>query len=228
MRRRGTSRVSRLDSLWRPRLQHLRPMRPMRLAALAAALLGAACAQPDPADPALVLREALAVHQASLAGIAPRPPAAGGEGSVAPPTPPSPLASRDREANAPAMAGQLVGHPPGTITGWLGAPGLRREEGEAEIWHYQGPQCHLDLFLYRGDAPGAGLLVAFAAARAIGTARRGEAACLRDIARGATAPASVTPGLAPGLAPGSTRGSTPEADLGAAGETPAPEAARGV
>ncbi len=181
---------------------------PLRLALLAALLLGAACAQRDQADPMVVLQEALASHQASLAGIAPRPVAAGGEASVAPSTPPPPLRPRTAAAGAsPTMAGQLVGHPPGAVLGWLGQPRLRREEGHAEIWHYQGPQCHLDLFFYREDAPGAGLLVAFAAARAIGTARRGEAACLQDIARGASAP--------------SIPASTPE-------DPPRPEPARGA
>ncbi|MGK7861026.1 hypothetical protein [Falsiroseomonas sp. E2-1-a4] len=181
------------------------PLRWLRLPTLASLLLGAACAQPDRADPVVVLQEALASHQASLAGIVPRPVAAGGEGSVAPSTPPAPLPSRNAAAGAPpAMAGQLVGHPPGAVLAWLGEPRLRREEGHAEIWHYQGPQCHLDLFFYRDDAPGAGLLVAFAAARAIGTARRGEAACLQDIARGATAPS--VPASAPEEAPEPVRG----------------------
>jgi hypothetical protein len=83
------------------------------------------------------------------------------------------------------MAGQLVGQPPDVITRLLGEPRLRREEGAAEIWHYQATQCHLDLVLYREDGPQPLMRVAFAAARAVGTARRGEAACLRDIARGA-------------------------------------------
>jgi hypothetical protein len=107
------------------------------------------------------------------------------------------------------MAGQLVGHPPDAVLAWLGEPRLRREEGHAEIWHYQGPQCHLDLFLYREDAPGAGLMVAFAAARAIGTARRGEAACLQDIARSVPS----TPASAPVELPEATP--APEPTLGA-------------
>ncbi|MBU8536882.1 hypothetical protein [Falsiroseomonas tokyonensis] len=158
-----------------------------RVGLLLLAGLATGCAQPDRADPALVLQEALASHQASLAGIAPRPAAAGGEGTLPPPpqpaTHPAAIVQGLREA-PPTMAGQLVGHPPDRVTAWLGAPRLRREEGQAEIWHYQGPQCHLDLVLYRDDAPGGGMRVAFAAARAIGTTRRGEAACLRDIARG--------------------------------------------
>jgi hypothetical protein len=79
------------------------------------------------------------------------------------------------------------------VVQWLGAPRLRREEGPAEIWHYQASQCHLDLVLYREDGPQPTLRVAFAAARAVGTARRGEAACLRDIARGAARPGPAGP-----------------------------------
>ncbi|MBU8544364.1 MULTISPECIES: hypothetical protein [Roseomonadaceae] len=154
------------------------------MAAMLVALLSA-CAQPDPADPVVVLQEALAAHQASLAAIAPRPAAAGGEGSVAPAVPPPPRTTARDPGAAPGMAGQLVGHPPDSIATWFGEPRLRRMEEGAEIWHYQGPQCHLDLVFYRDEAPGGMLRVAFAAARAIGTSRRGEAACLRDIARGA-------------------------------------------
>lgn len=152
-------------------------------------LLPMACAQLDPADPGSVLQEALATHQASIGGIALRAPAAGGEVS----TPPAPAPPRPAAANSgtpPAMAGQLVGQVPETITQWLGEPRLRRAEGAAEVWHYAATQCHLDIVLYREDGPQPTLRVAFAQARAVGTARRGEAACLRDIARGA----AVRPG----------------------------------
>lgn len=153
-----------------------------RLPSLLLLVLPIACAAPDPADPAQVLQEALANHQASLAGIVPQPVAAGGEGS-GPATPPVTRAAEP--GSAPTLAGQLVGQGPETVTRWLGEPRLRRSEGSAEIWHYQATQCHLGLVLYREDGDRQGLRVAFAAARAVGTARRGEAACLRDIARGA-------------------------------------------
>lgn len=149
-------------------------------------LLPMACAAPDPADPAGVLQEALASHQASIAGLSPRPVAARAESGEAV----SPRAAV-RPASAaldtpPTAAGQLVGQPTEIVTRLLGEPRLRRQEGEAEVWHYQALQCHLDLVLYREDGPRPVLRVAFAAARAVGTARRGEAACLRDISRGST------------------------------------------
>ncbi|MGG5886867.1 hypothetical protein ACLF3G_06970 [Falsiroseomonas sp. HC035] len=157
----------------------------MRFRALLLPLsLLAACATQDPADPALLLQEALASHQASLSGISPHPAAAGGEGSAARPAAAGHPPVAQLGGSLPAMAGQVVGHGPAAVTSWFGEPRLRREEGSAEIWHYQAEQCHLDLVLYRDEAPGGGLRVAFAAARAVGTARRGETACLRDIARG--------------------------------------------
>ncbi len=156
-----------------------------RAVSLLALLLPVACAAPDAADPAAVLQEALASHQASIGGIAPGTAAARGERAGA-----SPRAGARTAGSAdtpPTMAGQLVGQPPEVLTRLLGEPRLRREEGVAEVWHYQAPQCHLDLVLYREEGPRAGLRVAFASARAVGTARRGEAACLRDISRGAAA-----------------------------------------
>jgi hypothetical protein len=157
---------------------------------LLALLLPAACAAPEPTDTAQLLQDVLATHQASLTGIGGRPVAAPVEG-----TEPGPratvraAAAAERPAGTvPSMAGQLVGQTPGAVLRWLGEPRLRREEGMAEIWHYQGPQCHLDLVLYREDGGQPDWRVGFASARAVGTARRGEAACLSDIARGAARP----------------------------------------
>ncbi len=147
-------------------------------------LLPIACAAPDPADPSALLQEALASHQASIGGLAPRAPASGGEVGEAP-APRAVTRAAGAAEGAPTMAGQLVGQPPEALTRILGEPRLRRDEGVAQIWHYQATQCHLDLVLYREDGPQPGFRVAFASARAVGTARRGEAACLRDISRGA-------------------------------------------
>jgi hypothetical protein len=157
-------------------------------------LLVAACAQPDAGDTAEALQEALAAHRASAAGIGGRPVAAAVEGSDPAPRPPArPVAQGAAAASgqAPTMAGELVGQTPDVVLRWLGEPRLRREEGAAEIWHYQAAQCHLDLVLYQ-DTGQPILRVAFAAARAVGTARRGEAACLRDIVRGAARPVPAT------------------------------------
>jgi hypothetical protein len=162
-------------------------------------LLPAACAQPGGDTAQQLLQEVLAEHQANLTGIGGRPVAAPAEGTG---TGPAPAALRvAANGPAPTMAGQLVGQPPAAVLHWLGEPRLRREEGGAEVWHYQATQCHLDLVLYREEGPQPTLRVAFASARAVGTARRGEAACLRDIARAASR-----------LPPGSA---TEQADAGA-------------
>jgi hypothetical protein len=147
-----------------------------RAVLLIAALLPAACAQPAPQDGDAALQGALASHQASLGAIA------GQTGAAARAIPSGPV---------PAQANQLVGQTPEAVLHWLGPPRLRRAEGSAEVWHYQASQCHLDLVLYPEPGVQPGLRVAFASARAIGAARRAEAACLRDIARGAAAPAQA-------------------------------------
>ena len=161
-----------------------------RGASLLALLFPVACAQPDPADPAQVLQDVLATHQASIAGVGGRPaapePVAASRSQPAP-APAVALVART-PGPAPGVAGDLVGLSPEALRQRLGEPRLRREEGGAEIWHYQASQCHLDLVLYPEGGPRAGLRVAYAAARAVGTARRAEAACLSDIARGASAP----------------------------------------
>ena len=149
-------------------------------------MLVAGCAQPGPSETAEVLQQALATHQASLAGIDGRPAGAPAGGTT--PAAPRPGATPADAAAVPNMAGELVGQTPETVRQWLGEPRLRRQEGPAEIWHYQASQCHLDLVLYRDEGARPTFRVAFASARAVGAARRGEAACLRDISRGATRP----------------------------------------
>lgn len=149
-----------------------------RAVLLIAVLLPAACAQPAPQDGGAALQGALASHQASLGAIAGQP---------------APAARVVPSGPVPAQASQLVGQTPDAVLHWLGPPRLRRAEGSAEVWHYQSSQCHLDLVLYPEPGVQPGLRVAFASARAIGAARRAEAACLRDIARGATSPGSARP-----------------------------------
>jgi len=135
---------------------------------LLALLLPIACAQPQDDETALLLQEVMTSQQAAAAGLSVSAARGSGDGGL-------------------TAAGQLVGQTPDTLRRLLGEPRLRREEGPAEVWHYQATQCHLDLVLYRDDGARQALRVAYAAARATGAARRGEAACLRDIARGATA-----------------------------------------
>jgi hypothetical protein len=156
-----------------------------RLPILFALVLPAACAQQPPPETAEALQDVLVAHQASIAAIDGRPAPAQVEA-----TDPAPAPTLHRiAAGAPTAAGQLLGQSPEGLLRLLGEPRLRREEGSAEIWHYQAAQCHLDLILYRDEGPRDALRVAYASARAVGTTRRGEAACLRDIARGATTPA---------------------------------------
>ncbi|MFC4168703.1 hypothetical protein [Teichococcus aestuarii] len=140
-------------------------MRPTLLTALL--LLGACAAQPSPADPHAVLQEVLDSYRANLAGMQP---------TTAPVLP--------RLEGAPERAAQLLGQSPEALRRWLGEPRLRRTEGAAQIWLYQTPFCHLDVVLDRDDAPGSPLRVSYAAARASGTERRTEAACLRQLAGG--------------------------------------------
>jgi hypothetical protein len=142
-------------------------------------LLPAACAQ-QPPGPEAALEDALATHAASQASLGRPLSSASGVSPISP----APAGGVGGGAT-PAQAAELVGQPPEALRRMLGEPRLRRAEGPAEVWHYQTSACHLDLVLYREDGAAAGLRVAFAQARASGTARRAEAACLREIARGA-------------------------------------------
>ncbi|WP_137179026.1 hypothetical protein [Roseomonas sp. AR75] len=175
-------------------------MRPAHPALLLALLLPAACAQPGPTETAQLLEEVMATHQASIEGVGGRPAAAAI--AAAPSSAPARQAAapiRTPAAGpAPGAAGELVGLSPEALRQRLGEPRLRRTEGPAEVWHYQASTCHLDLVLYREAGPVPGLRVAYASARASGTARRAEAACLGDIARDASrpgAPATTEPAL---------------------------------
>lgn len=147
----------------------------------------AACAQPDANLTQEALEAALASQRAGLGAAGPAADAAPMPGGVLTTARPGP------QADPPNLARELVGQTPEGLRRLLGEPRLRRAEDGAEIWHYQASQCHLDLVLYPDQATRPVLRVAFAQARAAGTARRSEAACLRDIARGAARPA--TPSL---------------------------------
>lgn len=97
---------------------------------------------------------------------------------------PMPAAAAPPAAALPAGRGpgavqELMGAAPAAVVGRLGAPRLRRREGDAEVWLYSAGGCQLDLMFYTTPQ---GLRVMHAQARAGGLGQRTEAACLRDIA----------------------------------------------
>jgi hypothetical protein len=132
----------------------------------------AACGSEPVLDRQAVLDEVLASYRANLAGIHPLEAPTVAEAAASPAMP--------ALTGTPTQAQQLLGQPPAVLRRLLGQPRLRRQEGDAEIWLYQGPFCHLDVMLY-GDAGGADLRVAYATARAAGAERRTEAACLQEL-----------------------------------------------
>lgn len=157
------------------------PARPLLF--LLACLL-AACAQEPVLDRQAVLDEVLANYRANLAGMRPlSAPPVDGQATTAG------AATMPALTSLPVQAAQLLGQPPATVRRLLGEPRLRRREGDAEIWLYQSPFCHLDVMFY-GEPGGpagsraapAGLRVTYATARAAGAERRTEAACLQELA----------------------------------------------
>lgn len=147
---------------------------------LAALFLSPACQKAEADDAALGLEHALRDTRTSLAalGVSPSPGVATAY-HVALPLPPTDSTPRRAGSSPPATAALLQGIGPAEVISALGEPSLRRREGGAEIWLYQAADCRLDLIFY----PEAGrLLVAHAAARAFGTKRMTEAACLATIA----------------------------------------------
>lgn len=136
--------------------------RPLLLTLL---LLGACAAQPA-LDRQAVLQDVLESYRANLAGMQP---------TSAPVLP--------RLEGTPGRASELLGQSPDAVRRWLGTPRLRRTEGQAEIWLYQAPFCHLDIVMDRDETPGSPLRVSYANARASGTERRTEAACLEELRR---------------------------------------------
>jgi hypothetical protein len=111
--------------------------------------------------------------------------------SPALPPPPSASAPRRQGASPPAAATTLQGRDPEAVISALGEPALRRREGNAEVWLYQAPDCRLDLVFYPEDAR---LVLAHAAARAHGTRRLTESACMATIARAPNTPPWTAPG----------------------------------
>ncbi len=167
--------------------------------ALVLPLLALGCASDTGEEAAALMRHALESTRASqtLVGQAPRgTPAANTAAAVAPGMMPAPNlapgASRSRGSGPPGTAAALVGVTADQVRRMLGDASIRRPEGAAEVWLYEAPACRLDVILY---AEGPSLVVAHAAARALGGAEGvTEAACLSAVA---AAPASA-PWAAPG------------------------------
>ncbi|ONG49980.1 hypothetical protein BKE38_20070 [Pseudoroseomonas deserti] len=126
----------------------------------------AACAQQPAVDRHAVLRDVLESYRNNIAGMQPTS------------TPVLPQLD-----GTPASATQLLGQSPDAVRRWLGEPRLRRNEGNAQVWLYQGQHCNLDVVMDRDDTPSSPLRVSYAAARASGTERRTEAACMSELLR---------------------------------------------
>lgn len=133
-------------------------------------LVLASCAPAPDRTASRVLEEVLENHRASMASLDAAPAA----------TRPLPSAPASRRA-APGSVSALLGQSREGVIAVLGQPTRRRPEGEAEIWLYQGPNCALDVVLYRDSRTPR---VAWAAARASGTQRRTEAGCLSELVSG--------------------------------------------
>lgn len=73
---------------------------------------------------------------------------------------PSPSARSDDTRPAPALEQTPVNSDPmqflaqigSEVQDRLGAPALIRRDGHAAVWQYRGPDCFLDLYLYRTEA----------------------------------------------------------------------------
>lgn len=141
-------------------------------AALAMAL--ASCAPAPDRTASRVLEEVLESHRASIASLDAAPAATR-------PLPSAPTSNAPAGRGAPGSVSSLLGQSREGVIAVLGPPTRRRPEGEAEIWLYQGPNCALDVVLYRENRTPR---VAWAAARASGTQRRTEAGCLSELVSG--------------------------------------------
>jgi len=151
-----------------------------------------ACRQTEAERTGLSLEHALRDTQASLAALG-TPKGAGKtpvERTIPMSAPPSASVPRLTGANPPTTAALLQGRDPSAVISALGEPSLRRREGDAEIWLYQAAHCRLDLVFY---PEATGPVLAHAAARAFGTRRLTEAACLSAIATAPNPPPWTVP-----------------------------------
>ncbi|MBE9604149.1 hypothetical protein IAI18_04670 [Acetobacteraceae bacterium H6797] len=138
---------------------------------MAPLLLLAGCADEQQTLRTQVLEQVLASNRASIAALETTTPgtqASGQAGNAAP-------------GAGPRRAVDIEGADARAVLAWLGQPTLRRSEGDAEIWRYQGTACHLDMVLYR-DGQG-GLRVGHATTRAAGIERMTESDCLQSLAQ---------------------------------------------
>ena len=148
---------------------------PLLLVPLLAACAGPADGLPDRGA---VLDEVMRNYRASLIAVSGENPLpAGAAGGTAGPAAVQPAVAL-RSGTPPASVASLRGQTGPAVRAALGEPVFRRAEGPAEIWLYSGQRCQLDLILYPA---GREMLVAWAAARAAGTDRVTEEACLREV-----------------------------------------------
>ncbi|WP_260987549.1 hypothetical protein [Roseomonas gilardii] len=148
---------------------------PLLLVPLLAACAGPADGLPDRGA---VLDEVMRNYRASLIAVSGENPLpAGAAGGTAGPAAVQPVVAL-RPGTPPASVASLRGQTGPAVRAALGEPVFRRAEGPAEIWLYSGQRCQLDLILYPAERE---MLVAWAAARAAGTDRVTEEACLREV-----------------------------------------------
>lgn len=147
---------------------------PLLLVPLLAACAGPADGLPDRGA---VLDEVMRNYRASLIAVSGENPLPGA-GPDGRPEPAGLQPVALRPGTPPASVASLRGQTGPAVRAALGAPVFRRAEGPAEIWLYSGQRCQLDLILYPA---GREMLVAWAAARAAGTGRVTEEACLREV-----------------------------------------------
>jgi hypothetical protein len=77
---------------------------------------------------------------------------------------------------------QLLGLDPDHLTGLLGPPDFKRDDGPAELWQYRDNECVLDVFLYVDPQQG-GYRVALVEARDRSLVRAAPEGCVSALLR---------------------------------------------